>query len=306
MPAPVIDMWAPILPVPEVMRYTVDNFPDAMLGYLRVFYKTEPTQEAFRARAGAIATPLEDVLAALDTAGIARTLITGFDERSSCGKTFIANELVATLAARRPDRVIPFAGADVLRGKAAVAEFETWVRERGFRGLSLRPFMIGLPADDRHCYPFYAKCVELGVPLSIHTSANWTTTAVNDLGHPRHLDLVARDFPELKIVMSHAGYPWVLEAVLLAWKYPNVYLELAAHRPKYLADPGTGSGPLLRFGQTTIADKVLFGTGWFLLGRPPQQIVEEFRELPVPEDVMDLWLYGNAERLLGAPVATPA
>ena len=39
---------------------------------------------------------------------------------------------------------------------------------------------------------------------------------------------------------------------------------------------------------------------------PPQQIVEEFRELPVPEDVMDLWLYGNAERLLGAPVATPA
>src|SRR5207253_11427338 len=90
----------------------------------------------------------------------------------------------AALAARRPDRLIPFAGADVLRGKAAVAELERWVRERGFRGLSLRPFMIGLPANDRHYYPFYAKCVELGVPLSIHTSANWTTTAVNDLGHP--------------------------------------------------------------------------------------------------------------------------
>src|SRR5881628_72238 len=165
MPAPVIDMWAPILPVPEVMCYTADNFPDAMLGYLRVFYKTEPTQDAFRARAGAIATPLDDVLAALDAAGIARTLI---------------------------------AGADELRGKAAVAELEHWIRERRFRGLSLRPFMIGLPADDRHCYPFYAKCVELGVPLSIHTSANWTTTAVNDLGHPRHIDVVARDFPELK------------------------------------------------------------------------------------------------------------
>ena len=82
--------------------------------------------------------------------------------------------------------------------------------------------------------------------------------------------------------MSHAGYPWVLEACLLAWKYPNVYLELAAHRPRYLAAPGTGWEPLLRFGQTTIQDKVLFGTGWFLLGRPPGQIVEEFRALPVP------------------------
>jgi len=192
-----------------------------------------------------------------------------------------------------------FMGRTTLRGKAAVAEFETWVRERGFRGLSLRPFMIGLPADDRHCYPFYAKCVELGVPLSIHTSANWTTTAVNDLGHPRHLDLVARDFPELKIVMSHAGYPWVLEAVLLAWKYPNVYLELAAHRPKYLAEPGTGWEPLLRFGQSTIADKVLFGTGWFLLGRPPAEIVAEFRALPVKPAVMEKWLGGNAARLLG-------
>ena len=26
--------------------------------------------------------------------------------------------------------------------------------------------------------------------------------------------------------MSHAGYPWVLEACLIAWKHPNVYLEL--------------------------------------------------------------------------------
>ena len=300
MPADVIDMWAPIVPVPEVMRHTVDNFPDEMLGYLRVFYKTEPTQAAFRARAGAIATPFDDVIATLDAAGIARTLITGFDERSSCGKTFIPNEIVADLAARRPDRLIPFAGADVLRGKPAVAEFEQWVRGRGFKGLSLRPFMIGLPADDRHCYPFYAKCVELGVPLSIHTSANWTTTAVNDLGHPRHIDVVARDFPELKIVMSHAGYPWVLEAVLLAWKYPNVYLELAAHRPKYLAEPGTGWEPLLRFGQSTIADKVLFGTGWFLLGRPPADIVAEFRALPVKPAVMEKWLGGNAARLLGA------
>lgn len=295
-----IDMWAPILPVPEILRHAADNFPDQMLGYLRVFYKQAPTQEAFRQRAGAIQLSLEQVLAALDAAGIARSLITGFDERSSVGKTFVPNELVAPIAARHPDRFIPFAGADVLAGMPAVREFERWVRDRGFRGLSLRPFMIGLPADDRHYYPFYAKCAELGVPLSIHTSANWSTDVVNDLGHPRHIDVVARDFPELRIIMSHAGYPWVLEAVLLAWKYPNVYLELAAHRPKYFAEPGTGWEPLLRFGQTTIADKILFGTGWFLLGRLPAELVAEFRALPVKPAVMERWLWRNAEALLGA------
>lgn len=299
MPAPIIDMWAPIVPTPEVMAHVADNFPDAMLGYLRVFYKQPPTQEMVRARMGSIATPLEQVVTALDAAGIDQTLITGFDERTSAHKTFVPNELVAAITARHPDRFIPFAGVDILQGMRALRALDHWVRERGFRGLSLRPFMIGLPADDRHYYPFYARCVELGIPLSIHTSANWSADTINDLGHPRHLDPVARDFPELRIILSHGGYPWVLEAVLLAWKYPNVYLELAAHRPKYLAEAGTGWEPLLRFGQTTIADKVLFGTGWFLLGRPPGDVLAEFRALPVKPAVMARWLGGNAAALLG-------
>jgi predicted TIM-barrel fold metal-dependent hydrolase len=302
----IIDMWAPILPTPEVMEYVSEHFPREMSGYLRVFFKQEPRPEAFAQIAASFGREEDEVMALLDEAGIARSLITGFDERSSVNETFVPNELVAALADRHPERFVAFAGIDLLKGMDAVRDLEHWVRDRGFQGLSLRPFMIGLPADDRRYYPLYAKCVELGVPLSIHTSANWTTVAGSDLGHPRHIDTVAADFPELRIVMSHAGYPWVLEAVLLAWKYPNVYLELAAHRPRYMAAPGTGWEPLLRFGQTTIADKVLFGTGWFLLGRPPGQIVEEFCALPVRPDVMERWLGRNAQDLLAPTAARTA
>jgi predicted TIM-barrel fold metal-dependent hydrolase len=269
-----------------------------MLGYLRVFYKQAPTQEAFAKRAAEIEMREEDVVAALDAAGITRTLITGFDEHASCGETWIPNELIAALVERWPGKFIPYAGADVLKGMPAVRELDHWVRERGFRGLSLRPFMIGVPASDRRYYPFYAKCVELGVPLSIHTSANWTTMRLNDLGHPRHLDQVAAEFPDLVIIMSHGGYPWVLEACLLAWKHSNVYLELGAHRPKYFTEPGTGWEPLLRFGQTTIADKLLFGSGFFLIGRSPVELLAEFRALPIKPAVKEKWLYRNAETLL--------
>jgi uncharacterized protein len=292
-----IDLWAPILPVPSIMKHASEHFPKEMLGYLRVFYKQPPTMDSFRRRAQEIAMPEETVLAALDTAGIERSLITGFDEYGSVGETFIPNALVAPLAEKYPDRFIPFAGADVLAGMRAVKDFEHWIKDRGFKGLSLRPFMIGLPADDRRYYPLYAKCAELGVPVSIHTSANWTTMKDNDLGHPRHIGTVAADFPELTIIMSHAGYPWVLEACLLCWKHERVYLELAAHRPKYLAEPGTGWDPLFRFGQSTIADKVLFGTGWFLLGRSPVEVADEFRGLPVKPEVLEKWMYSNAAKL---------
>jgi len=295
----VIDMWAPVVPSREIMEHMAENFPEAQLGYLRVFQKREPSREAWRKAARAMVMDDEAVLASLDVAGIERALITGFDERTSAGTTFVTNESVAAIATRHPERFIPFAGADVFRGSAAVREVEHWIRERGFRGLSLRPFMIGLTADDRRYYPFYEKCVELDVPLSIHASANWTTSRPSDLGNPRHFDVVACDFPDLKLILSHAGYPWVLEACLLAWKHPNVYLELAAHRPKYFTAPGAGWEPLLRFGQTTIQDKVLYGTGAFLIARPPAELVREMDEVPLRPEVKEKWMRGNAARLLG-------
>ncbi len=303
MAGKVIDMWAPIVPAAEIIDDLCAGFPAEQLRYLEVFTKTPVSAEQFNAYAESLRRSDDDIRAQLDAAGIRQSLITGFDERSTCGVTFVHNESVAALAARHPDRFIPFAGADIMGGAAALDQFEHWITDRGFRGLSLRPFMIGRPASDPAYFPYYAKCVELGVPLSIHTSANWTRTRPSDLGHPRHIDDVACRFPELTIVMSHGGYPWVLEACLIAWKHPNVYLELAAHRPKYFAAPGAGWEALMRFGQNTIRHKVLYGTGAFLLNLPHRQLCDEMRALPLDPSTLEQWLWRNAARLLGLPDA---
>lgn len=305
-PIPVIDMWSPVVPSREIMAHMGEHFPLPQLGYLRVFFKSEPAPDTFRKLAPALTRDDDAILASLDAAGIARVLVTGFDEASTGGTTFVTNESVAAFAERHPSRILPFAGVDVMRGHEGVRDLEHWVRARGFRGLSLRPFMTGLPADDRRYYPFYEKCVELDVPVSMHASANWTTCRPSDLGHPRHFDQVACDLPELKLVLSHAGYPWVLEACLLAWKHANVYLELAAHRPRYFTAPGAGWEPLLRYGQTTIQDKVLYGTGAFLIGREPAELVGEMRAVPLRPAVMEKWLWRNAARLLGLDEASIA
>src|SRR5881628_2550095 len=139
MPTPVIDMWAPVLPVPEIMAHIAENFPDAMLGYLRVFWKQRPAQEALRAGSPAMARPLSDVVATLDAAGIARTLITGFDELSTAGETFIPNALVAPIAARHPDRFVPFAGVDIMQGLTALRELAHPVLELAERREALLP-----------------------------------------------------------------------------------------------------------------------------------------------------------------------
>lgn len=302
----VIDMWAPVVPTHDTMEWVGKSIPEELLQYVEVFTKVRVTPEQYESIAPGQGLDDEVILAELDRAGIRRTMITGFDELMTCGKTFIPNELVAAIAERNPGRFIPFAGADVMGGGKALAGLEYWVSERGFRGLSLRPFMIKRPASDPAYYPFYAKCAELGIPVSVHTSANWTRTNPNDLGHPRHLEQVACHFPELVLIMSHGGYPWVLEACLAAWKHPNVYLELAAHRPRYFAAPGAGWDSLMRFGQTTIAEKVLYGTGAFLISRPYTELVGEMRSLPLSPAIAERWLWRNAAELLELEASSPA
>ena len=46
-------MWAPIVPVPDVMQHVAQHFPKEMAGYLRVFYKREPDVAEFERAAGA-------------------------------------------------------------------------------------------------------------------------------------------------------------------------------------------------------------------------------------------------------------
>jgi hypothetical protein len=267
-----------------------------MLGYLRVFWKQQPTQEAVRARVESAASRLDHVMAAIDAAGIGRTLITGFDEASTAGKTFVPNEIVAAIAARIRTASCRSQAPTSCAARTRCATSSSGASPRLPRPVA-PPFMIGLPADDRHYYPFYAKCVELGVPLSIHTSANWTTGAINDLGHPRHLDPVARDFPELRIIMSHAGYPWVLEAVLLAGSTStSTSSSPRTGRATWRSREPAGSPPSLRpvddRRQGVVRHRVV--PPRTAAGDDPRGVPRAARQAAV----MERWLSGNAERLL--------
>ena len=45
-------------------------------------------------------------------------------------------------------------------------------------------------------------------------------------------------------------WPWVTEMVAVAWKHPNVYIEIGAVSPKYIGTPGTGWEPLKVYGNS--------------------------------------------------------
>jgi predicted TIM-barrel fold metal-dependent hydrolase len=105
------------------------------------------------------------------------------------------------------------------------------------------------------------------------------------------------DFPELKIVGSTPGFPWVAELMAVAWRHPNVYISTSTVRPKYLGKPNSGYETMMQLGGSVLADKIMFASGWPMLSM--KQGVDEVRYLPLRDEVKEKWLYHNAARLFG-------
>jgi predicted TIM-barrel fold metal-dependent hydrolase len=101
----------------------------------------------------------------------------------------------------------------------------------------------------------------------------------------------------MTILAGHAGWPWVLEMVTVAWRHPNVFVEVSAFRPQNMSEPGYGFESLVYFGKGPLQDKVMFGSTWNLLNLPMRQIFDEVRGLPIPPRVADKWLHHNAARI---------
>lgn len=241
---------------------------------------------ALRERAGKLATSLAGFVNELDEAGVEWGLI----EAGSIDRT-------AEIVSQFPSRFVGQAMVNPHDGMKAVRELERAVKELGLRSFYASPFRYGIRPNDKKFYPLYAKAVELGIPVFVYCTMNYRTDFPMDLAHPLCLDEVARDFPEMTIVADCGGWPWVPEMIGVARRHQNVYIDTAAHRPKYFATPGSGWEMLMRFGNTLLQDRILFASGWRNYQLPIKAVVEEMRALPLKDDVKEKWLYGNAARL---------
>lgn len=232
---------------------------------------------------------------AYDTVNAKHVVIKAKDTESTFGIK-ISNEEVADFCAQNGPRFIGFAGVDPHKGIAAVRELEYAVRELGLRGLNLQCFEHKLHINDKRMYPLYAKCIELDIPVNIHTSINFSSDTPMEYGRPILLDEIMVHFPELRVCAAPPGWPWIHELIGVAWRHSNVSIGLVAVRPKYLTQPGSGYEGLLQFGGSVLQDRIIFGTSSLV---PVERSVKEIEALPLSDAVKRKWLYENAARFLG-------
>jgi uncharacterized protein len=242
---------------------------------------------------GLMNIPLDSLIAEMKENAITDSVLQAEHE---WGEDEFWNDRVADIVTRNPAQfACGFGSVDPRRGFAAVREVDRCVRELGLKGIVFEPGFIEIEPTHRLCYPIYAKCMELGAPVGLHTGVNFSSHGPIRYGSPLEIDQVACDFPELVIIAHHGGWPWPNESIAVGWKHPNVYLEFGAISAKYLAGSG-GWGDMPHFMDTVLRDKILFGTDWPMLRY--ERALGELDCLGLREESKAAYLEGNARRLL--------
>ena len=264
----IIDAWA--------QHPTLRHSQDGIFDSLRRWTKT-PAPTA--------AMPVEATLAAMDVGGVAFSLISAWEAPH---RTMISNDEVAGFVAESQGRLLGVGSVDISRPMAAVREARRCVRELGFVGIRVLPWLWELPPTDRGFYPVYAACCELGVPFC--TQIGHTGPLMpSEVGRPIYLDQVALDFPELVIVGGHIGYPWTEEAIAVATKHENVYIDTSAYTARRYP------AALVEFMRGHGRHKVLFGTNWPMIA--PAKALEGLDGLGLDDEARAAFLHGNARRV---------
>lgn len=205
------------------------------------------------------------------------------------------NEQIKEFCQQQPDLFAGFAGIDPHKGRLALDEMEQRVKQDGFQGIAIDPMHARIAADDTAYQPIYQECCELDIPVIITSGPSRLISGVV-MGHaaPRFIDRVADQFPDLKIVVSHGGWPFVNEMIGVVYRHRNVYMELS----EYETFPQ--SNLYVEAANTIIGDKILFASAH--PGVSYLDAIHLYEQLPFKDDVRENILWKNAARLLKIPV----
>ncbi len=199
------------------------------------------------------------------------------------------NKFIAKFCENNPN-MIPFCSVNPKTVARPAKELQRLVEDLGFKGLKLYPpYQLYYP-NDQEVYSLYSKAEELKIPVMVHTGSSIFRGARLKYADPIYLDDVAVDFPDLKLLLVHAGRGiWYDSAFLLAKLHKNVYLEIAGLPPQNLLK----YFPNLE----KLADKIVFGSDW--PGVPSiKKNIEYIRELSLKTETKQKILGKNALQIL--------
>ena len=187
---------------------------------------------------------------------------------------------------------------------SAVAEIKNMIAlQNDIVGFKIYAGYYHVDVNDAAYEPVFKLACEYGLPVAIHGGDTYFKGGLLEYSHPLRFDRLAYTYPDLKIVICHMGFPWIMDACIIAAKNDNVYVDISGLSEGDAAEcDSLRTQPLYRDyykqGLMFLDDykKVIFGTDWPLT--PIGPYIELCKEL-VPQTTWEDVFYNNAVGVYG-------
>ncbi|MBC8309875.1 MAG: amidohydrolase family protein [Phycisphaerales bacterium] len=168
----------------------------------------------------------------------------------------VPNELIADFVSRDSQRRFGIAGIDPLAD--SVDQDFAMAINLGLVGIAVSPSLAGFNPTHSSAMRIYERCCEHNLPVIVTMPQPIPAAAVLDFARPVHWDEVARTYPELRILFTQMGFPWIDEMLVLAGKHQHVFAEVSCVAMQPLQVYNT----LSTAWSLDVIDRLLFGSGF--------------------------------------------
>lgn len=170
----------------------------------------------------------------------------------------VPNDYVARYVRQHPDRLIGFAAVDPSRPREAIDGVKRAHQELGLRGVTIWPAAQDFHPASSGAMRVYAEIARLRLPMMVHQDVQASENTKMEFARPYLLDEVAREFADLKIIISQIGYPWIDETIALLTKHRNVFADISG----VVHHEWRAYNALLSAYQAGVMEALLFGSNF--------------------------------------------
>ncbi len=177
-------------------------------------------------------------------------------------------------------------------------ELSDYLEDGLIKGLKLYPGYEPFYPYDNRLKVVYDLAVEFDVPVMFHSGDTYTPKGRIRFAHPIHIDDVAVDNPDMKIVICHVGNPWIKDCMEVVYKNQNVYtdfsgLVLGDFTEKFEKYMKSQLEEMILYAGEP--EYLLYGTDWPI--STMKSYLNFMKQLDLPEDKKELILWKNAAKL---------
>jgi predicted TIM-barrel fold metal-dependent hydrolase len=208
-------------------------------------------------------------------------------------------------AIRDRDNLGVVAGISFLNYKQKdLRELSDYLEDGLIKGLKLYPGYEPFYPYDNRLKVVYDLAVEYDVPVLFHSGDTYTPKGRVRFSHPIHIDDVAVDNPEMKIVICHVGNPWIRDCMEVVYKNQNVFtdfsgLVLGDFTEKFEKYMNSQLEEMILYAGEP--EYLLYGTDWPIATM--RSYLKFMKQLDLPEDKKELILWKNAAKLFKIDVS---